>query len=223
MLTDAGGWAAGRSWPGWWTDGCGWAWGSAGCSTGWWNSRSPALRCGCCSGTCGRFGARFETRRDRDEDRDYVGEWRHSQVLERQSGEGDGLDLHDVVVAEVECFQGDEGPELLRQDPGDPVVCSENTDTVAPINDKNTACLTRGTHRFHVSLSTNTRVPQLAFGIRRCLSRSNSPPSIKCYRADLAHLFQELQQFCPLWSMFQPLKTSPRNLWVYGCVILFIR
>lgn len=82
----------------------------------------------------------------RGEDRDYAGEWRHSQVLERQSGEGAGLDLHDVVVAEVERFQGDEGPELLRRDPGDPVVCSENTDTVAPINDKNTACLTSGTH-----------------------------------------------------------------------------
>ncbi len=75
---------------------------------------------------------------------------RHSQVLKRQSGEGAGLYIHDVVVAEVKCFQGEEGPELLHRDPGDPVVCSENTDTIAPINDKNTVYLNSSAHQFHV-------------------------------------------------------------------------
>lgn len=92
----------------------------------------------------------------------------NSQVLERQSREGAGLDVHNVVVAEVERFQSEEGPELLHRDPGDPVVCSENTDTIAPINDKNTVYLTSGTHRLHVPSYTNSQVPQLACGIKKC-------------------------------------------------------
>lgn len=57
----------------------------------------------------------------------YKLQWWHLQVLERQSGEGVRFYIHNVVVAEVECFQSVEGPELLCGDPGDPVVCSENT------------------------------------------------------------------------------------------------
>lgn len=57
QLTDAGGWAAGRSWLGWWTDGCGSAEEPADCSTDWWSSPSPATRCDCCLGTWERFKA----------------------------------------------------------------------------------------------------------------------------------------------------------------------
>lgn len=109
----------------------------------------------------------------------------HSQVLERQRGEGAGLDFHDVVVAEVERFQSEEGPELLHRDPGDPVVCSENIDTIAPINDKNTVYLTSGAHQFHVPSYTNSQVPQLACGVKKCqtithLQSYNLPPNMKC-------------------------------------------
>lgn len=52
---------------------------------------------------------------------------RHSQVLERQHGEGGGPEVGDGVVAEVQRLQGEEGPQLLREDARDPVVCSENT------------------------------------------------------------------------------------------------
>lgn len=92
----------------------------------------------------------------------------NSQVLKRQSREGAGLDVHNVVVAEVKRFQSEEGSELLHRDPGDPVVCSENIDTIAPINDKNTVYLTSGTHRLHVPSYTNSQVPQLACGIKKC-------------------------------------------------------
>lgn len=67
--------------------------------------------------------------------------WWHSQVLERQSGEGAGLDIHNVVVAEVERFQNEEGSELLHRDPGDPVVCSENTDTHRSNKWQKTLCI----------------------------------------------------------------------------------
>lgn len=126
----------------------------------------------------------------------------HSQVLERQRGEGAGLDIHDVVVAKVERFQSEEGPELLHRDPGDPVVCSENIDTIAPINDKNTVCLTSGAHQFHVPSYTNSQVPQLACGVKKCqtithLQSYNLPPNMKCcqvfFFADVASLFQGIQ------------------------------
>lgn len=52
---------------------------------------------------------------------------RHSQVLERQRGEGGGPDVGDGVVAEVQRLQGEEGLQLLREDAPDPVVRSENT------------------------------------------------------------------------------------------------
>ncbi|TNN36606.1 hypothetical protein EYF80_053231 [Liparis tanakae] len=48
----------------------------------------------------------------------------HSQVLERQSGEGVGFDLRDVVVAEVERLQGGEGPQPLGRDPAPHATCS---------------------------------------------------------------------------------------------------
>lgn len=54
---------------------------------------------------------------------------RHSQVLERQRGEGAGPDVADGVVAEIQRFQAQEGLQLLRGDPRDPVVRSENTHT----------------------------------------------------------------------------------------------
>lgn len=62
---------------------------------------------------------------------------RHSQVPERQHGEGAGPDVANDVVAKVQCFQAQEGLQLLRGDPPDPVVCSEKTHTAAPINDRN--------------------------------------------------------------------------------------
>lgn len=51
----------------------------------------------------------------------------HSQVLERQHGEGGGPDVGDGVVAEVQRLQGEEGLQLLREDARDPVVGSGNT------------------------------------------------------------------------------------------------
>lgn len=86
------------------------------------------------------------------------GRGHHSQVLERQHGEGAGLDLHDVVVAEVERLQGDEGPQPLGGDPGDPVVGSENTDADAPVKQDKASCDSKRRHG-------NSRFPHLARGI----------------------------------------------------------
>lgn len=54
---------------------------------------------------------------------------RHSQVLEGQHGEGAGPDVANSVVAKVQRFQAQEGLQLLRGDPRDPVVSSGNTHT----------------------------------------------------------------------------------------------
>lgn len=90
-----------------------------------------------------------------------------SHVSEGQSGEGARLHFHNVVVAEVQCFQGEEGPELLLGDPGDLVVCSENTDTVASINWKNTEDLTSAAPEFQVPGQTNSQVLKLGCGMKK--------------------------------------------------------
>lgn len=58
---------------------------------------------------------------------DWMGGRTHSQVLERQHREGAGPDVANDIVAQVQGFQAQEGLQLLRGDPCDPVVCSENT------------------------------------------------------------------------------------------------
>lgn len=64
-------------------------------------------------------------------------------------------------------MEGEEGSELLLGNPGDPVVCSENTDAVAPINCKNTRYLNSGAQQFHVPRYTNSQVPKLDRGMKK--------------------------------------------------------